>query len=99
MQLLTILFTLATVSLALRPNLPIDHSMRRSAVAAAPPSPITLPSKPAFQSVVNPLLAKVDQNQIKTWMTKLTQFPERYYKSQNGVDAAKWIQSTVQALP
>ncbi|KAJ3004175.1 UNVERIFIED_CONTAM: hypothetical protein HDU68_005245, partial [Siphonaria sp. JEL0065] len=60
MQLLTILSTLATVSMALRPNLPIDHTMSRSAVVAAPPSPITLPSKPAFQSVVNPLLTKVD---------------------------------------
>ncbi|KAI9346272.1 hypothetical protein BDR26DRAFT_795640, partial [Obelidium mucronatum] len=54
---------------------------------------------PAFQSVVNPLLTKVDQGQITTWMTRLTQFPERYYKSQNGVDAANWIMSTVQALP
>ncbi|KAI9346283.1 hypothetical protein BDR26DRAFT_794850, partial [Obelidium mucronatum] len=54
---------------------------------------------PAFQSIVKPLLAKVDQTQINTWMTRLTQFPERYYKSQNGVAAANWIQSTVQALP
>ncbi|KAI9324155.1 hypothetical protein BDR26DRAFT_1015070 [Obelidium mucronatum] len=102
MQLITVLATLASLSLALRPNIAPNHELRDTTLLerlAAPPSPITLPTVPAFQSVVNPLLSRVDQGQITTWMTRLTQFPERYYQSQNGVAAANWIMSTVQALP
>ncbi|KAJ3232355.1 hypothetical protein HDU81_003037 [Chytriomyces hyalinus] len=65
---------------------------------AAPPSPITIPTAVSFQSVVNPLIAKVDVPKIEAWLTKLTLFPERFYKSNNGVAAAKWIRDTVQNL-
>ncbi|KAI8610650.1 hypothetical protein BC830DRAFT_1260891 [Chytriomyces sp. MP71] len=99
MQLLTVIATVAAVASALRVNKPINQALRAPVTgASAPPSPITLPTAVAFQSVVNPLLTKVDNIQITNWMTTLTQFPERYYTSQNGVKAANWIQSTVQAL-
>ncbi|KAJ3286912.1 hypothetical protein HDU79_006132 [Rhizoclosmatium sp. JEL0117] len=98
MKLVGILATLATLSLALRPNKPLNKALVAPATKA-PPSPITLPTTAQFQSVVNPLVAKVDVNQVSSWLTKLTQFPDRYYQSQNGVAAANWILSTVQALP
>ncbi|KAJ3010839.1 UNVERIFIED_CONTAM: hypothetical protein HDU68_001949 [Siphonaria sp. JEL0065] len=101
MKFLTVLATLSSLSLALRPNVSGSGLEFRdvNAKLRAPPSPITLPEGPTFQSVVNPLLTNVDQGQITMWMTRLTQFPERHYKSQNGVAAANWIMSTVQGLP
>ncbi|KAI8616989.1 hypothetical protein BC830DRAFT_1062889 [Chytriomyces sp. MP71] len=82
---------------------PIDpevHALRLAFAkdVVAPASPITLPTNVAFQSVVKPLISKVDVDQITTYLTRLTQFPERHYKSQNGVDAANWILNSVQSL-
>ncbi|KAI9346251.1 hypothetical protein BDR26DRAFT_893219 [Obelidium mucronatum] len=109
MKFVTVLVAFASLSLALRRNAPIikreadseeevELMFLDAPAFVAPPSPITLPTTPKFQSVVKPLLSRIDQSQMSSWLIKLTQFPERHYKSQNGVAAAKWIQSTVQNL-
>ncbi|KAJ3088749.1 hypothetical protein HDU96_004009, partial [Phlyctochytrium bullatum] len=63
-----------------------------------PPSGVPIPTTLAFQSVVNPLLAKIDQVSMKNWLITMTQFPERYYQSQNGVKSADWIVGQVRSL-
>ncbi|KAJ3015309.1 UNVERIFIED_CONTAM: hypothetical protein HDU68_012798 [Siphonaria sp. JEL0065] len=65
----------------------------------APISTVPIPAGPIYPWIVNPLLAQVDVNHITTFLTQLTMFPERFYKSQNGVNAAKWIADHVKALP
>ncbi|KAJ3095275.1 hypothetical protein HDU96_001248, partial [Phlyctochytrium bullatum] len=63
-----------------------------------PASGVPIPTTLAFQTVVNPLLAKIDQVSMKNWLITLTQFPERYYKSQNGIKSASWIGGQVSSL-
>ncbi|KAJ3326678.1 Leucine aminopeptidase 1 [Blyttiomyces sp. JEL0837] len=82
---------------ALRPNTPIPPEAIKFATAG-PPAPITIPSKPAFQSVVNPLISQIDFTHLHDWIVRLTQFPDRYYKGKNGIDAAAWIVNGVNAL-
>ncbi|KAJ3330776.1 Leucine aminopeptidase 1, partial [Kappamyces sp. JEL0680] len=70
-----------------------------SLVNAAAPKPISaFPTAVAQSSAVNALLPNIDADKVKSWMTSLTLFPERYYQSQNGIKAAKWILDQVAAL-
>ena len=63
------------------------------------PKPITnIPSGPSQQSLVKPFISKVDINQAETFLKALAAFPERYYKSENGIKSAAWISSQIQAL-
>lgn len=50
------------------------------------------------QNLVNSLIAKIDGDAIKAHLIRLTQFPERYYKSNNGVAAADWLSAQVDLL-
>ncbi|KAJ3091187.1 hypothetical protein HDU96_003120, partial [Phlyctochytrium bullatum] len=68
------------------------------AVSKGPTSGVAIPTTLAFQSVVNPLLAAIDQTSMKNFLVAMTQFPKWYYQSDNGVKAANWIVSKVQAL-
>ncbi|KAJ3107473.1 Leucine aminopeptidase 1 [Phlyctochytrium planicorne] len=69
-----------------------------AALTKGPVSPVAIPTAPAFQSIVKPLIASASQTDMQSWLIRLTQFPERWYKSQNGVAAANWIRDQVNAL-
>jgi hypothetical protein len=66
--------------------------------ATAPPSISTMPSSLSQKASVSKLLGLISSEKTLAWMTRLTQFPERYYKSDNGVLAAKWIRDQIVAL-
>ncbi|KAJ3110316.1 Leucine aminopeptidase 1 [Phlyctochytrium bullatum] len=63
-----------------------------------PASGVAIPTKPQFTSVVFPLIQNIDVAKTKNWLIRMTQFPERYYTSQNGIAAANWIKDQVSAL-
>ncbi|KAJ3216579.1 hypothetical protein HDU67_009274 [Dinochytrium kinnereticum] len=63
-----------------------------------PPAPIALPKTAAFQNVVKPLIAQISQPSMKSWLIRLTEFPERYYKSANGIASTVWIRDQANAL-
>lgn len=44
------------------------------------------------------LTSKIDVDLVKKHLVTLTEFPERYYKGDNGVLAAKWLYNEVVAL-
>ncbi|KAJ3107474.1 hypothetical protein HDU97_004070 [Phlyctochytrium planicorne] len=70
-----------------------------SGLTKGPATSVVIPTGPQFQSVVKPLIANIDTNKIKSFVNGMISFPERYYKSQNGIAAAKWIRDQVAALP
>ncbi|KAJ3204218.1 Leucine aminopeptidase 1 [Dinochytrium kinnereticum] len=69
-----------------------------AALTKGPAVPIAIPSTTAFQTVVNPLLDTISQADMTQWIIDLTQFPDRYYKSPNGIKAANWIRDQALAL-
>ncbi|KAJ3095274.1 hypothetical protein HDU96_001247 [Phlyctochytrium bullatum] len=64
-----------------------------------PTTGVALPTELAFQEIVDPLLEKIDFESLKSWLVRMTLFPERYYLSENGVKAALWIVDEVAKLP
>ncbi|KAI8587597.1 hypothetical protein BDZ88DRAFT_479377 [Geranomyces variabilis] len=54
--------------------------------------------KPSQQALITPILSQIDQDKMKTWLTALTQFNNRYYKSSTGKQASQWIQQQVEAV-
>ncbi|KAJ3307691.1 Leucine aminopeptidase 1 [Blyttiomyces sp. JEL0837] len=95
---LTATSAISSVS-AFRPNTPLKSDFAPiNAATAGPPAPITIPSAPAFQSVVKPLIGNIDATKLHDWIVTLTQFPDRYYKGTNGIKAAKWILDGANAL-
>ena len=64
----------------------------------APPAISKFPSALGQQSLVKSLISKIDESQVRAHLVRLTQFPERYYKSDNGVAAAQWLYTQVVAL-
>ncbi|KAJ3099588.1 Leucine aminopeptidase 1 [Phlyctochytrium planicorne] len=85
-------------SLMRREDMPVENFKVNTLATKGPANPVKIPSAVAFQSTVNPLIASISQAKMKSWLITLTQFPERYYKSQNGVAAAKWIRDQVNTL-
>ncbi|KAJ3319369.1 Leucine aminopeptidase 1 [Boothiomyces sp. JEL0866] len=65
---------------------------------SAPKAISTFPSALAQQNLVNSLISQIQVDKVKAHLTKLASFPERYYKSQNGVDAATWLSNEVTSL-
>jgi leucyl aminopeptidase len=45
----------------------------------------------AHRDVVEPVLAQMSDKNIEDTIVKLSAFPNRYYKSQAGVDASQWL--------
>ncbi|GLB43296.1 putative peptidase M28 family protein [Lyophyllum shimeji] len=54
---------------------------------------VTYPA-PSHQSAVKAIIANVSLANIQTYLSGLTAFNNRYYKSQTGVDATNWILKT-----
>ncbi|KAJ3200132.1 Leucine aminopeptidase 1 [Dinochytrium kinnereticum] len=106
-KLIAAVLSVAVSVSALRSNTPLSRreegiegvaNLAPAARTIGPPAPIALPKVAAFQSVVNPLIAMISQPLMKAWAIRLTQFPERYYKSVNGAAAANWIRDQANAL-
>lgn len=43
------------------------------------------------RDVVEPMLAQMSDKNIEEIIVRLSAFPNRYYKSQSGVDASNWL--------
>ena len=78
------LYLIALVA-ALRPNLPIKNRYPVQLTTPAPKPHTAVPNKISNQKTVNDLLTFVNEVKTTAFLTRLTQFPERYYKSSNGV--------------
>jgi leucyl aminopeptidase len=57
---------------------------------------VKYPASPANHKAVKPLLAKLEQQQMKDNLVKFSGFYTRYYKSKYGAESSKWLQSKVQ---
>ncbi|KAJ3172217.1 hypothetical protein HDU88_007035 [Geranomyces variabilis] len=70
--------------------------------SAQPPTPqtlsIALPAKPTHQSVIKPLLEEISEKKMEKWLTKLSDFRTRYFRTSTGKAAAEHILDQVQAL-
>lgn len=54
--------------------------------------------EPSHQDVVEPLLSEISVENQRADLLELTAFHNRYYETQDGVDAAKWIVDRVAAV-
>ena len=72
----------------LRPNLPSLFAPVQVTTRGPPPaSPV--PSNVSYSLVVNHLLTGLNQDAATDFLTKMTLFPERYFKSPNGAPIKK----------
>jgi Peptidase family M28 len=63
------------------------------------PKPIShVPSTLGQQSLVGKLTSMISLDLVRKHLVRLTEFPERHYKSDIGVLAAKWLFEEVVAL-
>ncbi len=53
---------------------------------------------PHEQATVTPLINRADEGDLLTLVTKLSSFKNRYYQSQTGEDAAKWIKTQYELI-
>jgi len=58
----------------------------------------TIPRTPSQQALIAPLLSKVSKESVQQFASGLSAFPERYYKSLNGLKSAQWIVDQVNNL-
>ncbi|KAJ3018070.1 Leucine aminopeptidase 1 [Thoreauomyces humboldtii] len=58
----------------------------------------TFPSKPNHAEAITPLLASVSIPRMTKFLTTLSDFHTRYYKSKTGAAAAEWIESQAAEL-
>ncbi|KAI8924372.1 hypothetical protein BC831DRAFT_427960 [Entophlyctis helioformis] len=68
------------------------------AVTRAPVASSAIPANTTRQALVNSYLEGLSVNTSKPFLVRLATFPDRYYKSQNGIDACKWVRDQVVAL-
>ncbi|KAJ3159637.1 hypothetical protein HDU86_001646 [Geranomyces michiganensis] len=57
-----------------------------------------LPAKPAHQSVIHPLLKEISEKQMEKWLTQLSEFRTRYFRTSTGKAASEHIFAEVSAL-
>ncbi|MES1915976.1 MAG: hypothetical protein MHM6MM_007845 [Cercozoa sp. M6MM] len=56
------------------------------------------PSKPSNKLLVDSLLRRADKERLHRYIMRLTEFQNRYYKSEHGFEAAKYLLSLVKSL-
>jgi len=71
----------------------VKSSAKKVAVEKA-----TFPSGPTHQSTVNSYISKLSTSQMSSYLSTLTAFNNRYYKSSTGAQASTSIQSTLQSI-
>jgi len=59
------------------------------------PTPPPLPNQPQQKTLVNSLLPNLQVSNLESIVKSLSSFQNRYYTSQTGVEAAKWIEDTL----
>ncbi|KAJ3099586.1 hypothetical protein HDU97_002934 [Phlyctochytrium planicorne] len=69
-----------------------------AAATQGPPNPITIPTKVEYPEVVKTILKYANKDKVIDWVKGLIAFPERYWKSENGVNSALWIRDQALAL-
>jgi leucyl aminopeptidase len=74
------------------------YELEQSLPAVASKAIAATYSPPSHQSAVTPLLSKLSTTQQQSWLSTLSAFNNRYYKSSTGADASAWIQTTVRNL-
>ncbi|KAI9106308.1 hypothetical protein DFS34DRAFT_602993 [Phlyctochytrium arcticum] len=58
---------------------------------AVMPPKFDLPKSPEFGSVVKPIIGNISKDYMKNFLTTLTGFTTRYYKTSSGKEASDWI--------
>lgn len=81
----------------------IQHDSREEALQAMyAPAPLAPASKPSYtidnQAVVTPLLSQMQASNIAQTIIDLSNFTNRYYKTNVGVDASNWIKNRWQQI-
>jgi leucyl aminopeptidase len=79
----------------------IHHATEAEARAALDRRPVAAPARTyaiTQRELLEPMLAKMDEKNIESTIVALSAFPNRYYTSQSGVDAANWLLATWRAL-
>ncbi|KAK3315528.1 hypothetical protein B0H66DRAFT_502435 [Apodospora peruviana] len=59
---------------------------------------ITYPTSATHQTQANPLVSQVSTTNPQSWLTTLTNYYNRYYKSTYGTQAATWLFNTVKSV-
>ena len=59
---------------------------------------MTYPTSATRQSVANPLIAQASITKPQSWLTTLTTYHNRYYKSTYGTQAATWLFNEVKSV-
>lgn len=54
-----------------------------------------VPTGPAYQSAVNPILATVSTTNMQSNLNTLAAFNNRYYKAATGASASTWIKDRI----
>lgn len=63
-----------------------------------PPAISQFPKSLSHGDIVNKMKTTASPDLLKAYIVRLTQFPERYYKSKNGVASAQWIYQQIADL-
>ena len=56
------------------------------------------PTEMAHKEVVDELIATIDKERMKKWLTSFTKFHTRYYKSKTGKESANWLFGQLEEL-
>jgi len=63
-----------------------------------PVKPKIFPTGPTQQNVVNPLIQQASQNSLRSYITSLSGFPNRYYSTSSGAQSAVWLRDLMQGF-
>ncbi|KAK6341787.1 Leucine aminopeptidase 1 [Orbilia blumenaviensis] len=70
----------------------IDITEHKDAYAIAGTKKVyKYPSEPQNEAIIRPLLAKLDQENMKANLEKFTSFYTRYYRSSSGAESSRWL--------
>lgn len=58
----------------------------------------TFPTEMAHKELVDGLIATIDKERMKKWLTSFTKFHTRYYKSKTGKESANWLFGQLEEL-
>jgi len=63
-----------------------------------PQRPVTIPVQPRYQAIVNPLLPRIQINNIWQTITTLSSYRTRFYSTQTGRDAVTWLEAQYKSI-
>jgi len=75
-----------------------DHQEAYAQNVLAPPSTLAIPSGLRFQSTVRAALPNLSKSRAEEFLTQFSNFNNRYYTQQSGVDSSNWLYSLLQAI-